>query len=216
MKFLRWETLYAGSLPDQLNSIQPQNNMHNQLYATLQPLVNFLTFPMFLACLLILPLLGTGCASSGKSAIQQPLSVKLGQFESATVEVKSALSKSPDRMDDFIVQLESRIIAKLRARSAFEKVYASAAKDSTADLEIQVIITSIRDVDTFDRVMWGAFAGQAKSKATVNFKEHASGKLIGSGEIEGKSSGGSVMAGTTIEAVDRVADEVVRLVVENL
>lgn len=190
--------------------------MHNQLYATLQPLVNFLTIPRLLACLLILPLLGAGCASSGKSAIQQPLSVKLGQFRSATVEVTSTLSKSPDRLDEFMVQLESRIIAKLRARSAFEKVSASAAKDSTANLEIQVIITSIRNVTTFDRVMWGAFAGQATSKVTINFKEHASGKLIGSGEIEGKSSGGSVMAGTTIEAVDRVADEVVRLVVENL
>jgi hypothetical protein len=40
--------------------------------------------------------------------------------------------------------------------------------------------------------------------------------LLGSGEIEGKSSGGSVFAGTTTEAVDRVADEVVRLVHENI
>jgi hypothetical protein len=148
--------------------------------------------------------------------MQQPLSVKLGQFRSATVEVKSALSKTPDRLDDFMVQLESRIIAKLRARRTFEKTNANAAKDSTEELEIQVIITSIRDVDNFDRVMWGAFAGQAKSKATITFTERASGKLIGSGEIEGKSSGGSVFAGTTVEAVDRVADEVVRLVVENL
>lgn len=171
--------------------------------------------PHSLLLLLILPLLGVGCASSGKSAMREPLSVKLGQFKAATVEVKSALSKSPDRLDEFMVQLENRIIAKLRARNAFEKIYASTA-DSAADLEIQVIITSIRDVSNFNRVMWGAFAGQANSKATVNFKEHASGKLIGSGEIEGTSSGGSVMAGTTSEAVDRAADEVVRLVSENL
>ena len=63
--------------------------------------------------------------------------------------------------------------------------------------------------------MWGAFAGQAKTEATVEFREQTTGKLIGSGEIEGKSSNGSVLAGTTPEAVDRVADEVVNLVEEN-
>jgi hypothetical protein len=64
--------------------------------------------------------------------------------------------------------------------------------------------------------MWGAFAGQANSQATVELLEQPGGKLLGIGEIEGKSSGGSVIAGTTLEAVDRVADQVVRLVTENL
>src|SRR2546430_13528433 len=34
-------------------------------------------------------------------------------------------------------------------------------------------------------------------------------------EVEGKSSGGTVFAGTTPESVDRVADEVVRIIREN-
>jgi hypothetical protein len=157
-------------------------------------------------------LLATGCASTGKSTMSQPLSVKLSKFKSATVEVKSTISKAPEKLDEFLVQLESRIIAKLRERKAFEKIYSQAETDSISDLRITVIITKMRDIDNFDRVMWGAFAGQAKTQAFVEFKEQTTGRLIGSGEIEGKSSNGTVLSGTTTEAVDRVADEVVNLV----
>lgn len=158
-----------------------------------------------------------GCASTGKSTVRQAFSVSLGQFKSATVEVVSAAEKNPARINEFLVQLESRIIAKLREKGTFAKVYSQAADaDAKSDVALRVIITNIRDISAFDRVMWGGLAGQANTKATVEVRERASDKLIGSGEIEGKSSGGSVMAGTTSEAVDRVADEVVRLVVDNL
>ncbi len=160
-------------------------------------------------------LFAAGCASTGNSTMSQPLSVKLSQFKSATVEVKSTIPKAPEKLDEFMEQLQSRIIVKLREQKAFEKIYSQAETDSHSDLRITVIITKIRDIDNFDRVMWGAFAGQAKTDATVEFTEQTTGKLIGSGEIEGKSSNGSVLAGTTPEAVDRVADEVVNLVVKN-
>jgi uncharacterized protein DUF4410 len=171
---------------------------------------------ILLASCSILLLLVTGCASTGKSTMRQPFSVKLGQFKSATVEVKSEVPTAPERMDEFMVQLESRIIAKLRARKAFEKIYPHSASDSQSDLQILLIITRVRNVDNMDRLMWGAIAGQAKTQATVEVWEHATGNLLGAGDIEGKSSGGSVFAGTTPEAVDRVADEVVRLIAENL
>jgi hypothetical protein len=158
----------------------------------------------------------TGCASSGKYSMRQPLSVKLALFKSAIIEVKSSLPKNPEKLDEFKVQLESRIIAKLRERKAFEKIYPAAANDQPSELHILVIITAVRDIDNYTRVMWGAFAGQANTQVTVELREKASGKLLGSAEIEGKSSGGSVFAGTTTEAVDRVADQVIQLVTENL
>jgi Domain of unknown function (DUF4410) len=161
-------------------------------------------------------LLVTGCQSTGKSNLREPLVVKLGQFKSATVEVKSTVTKPPKRLDEFMAQLESRIIARLRSTNAFTRIYPAAAIDSPSELKILVTITKVRDVDNTDRLMWGAFAGQANSQATVELLEQPSGKLLGVGDIEGKSSGGSVMAGTTLEAVDRVADQVVRLVMENL
>jgi Domain of unknown function (DUF4410) len=148
--------------------------------------------------------------------ISQPVAVKLSQFKSATVEVKSVMSETPEKLNEFMEQLRSRVIVKLRERRAFEKIYSQAETDSHSDLRITVIITRIRDIDNFDRVMWGAMAGRAKTEATVELTEQASGKLIGSGKIEGKSSNGSVLSGTTPQAVDRVADEVVNLVEKNL
>jgi hypothetical protein len=142
--------------------------------------------------------------------------VKLGQFKSARVEVKATVSSQPEKLDEFLVQLESRVIAKLRVSNAFEKIFSQAETDSPAELRISVIITKIRDVDGFDRFMWGAIAGQAKTEATIELTDLATGKIIGAGQIEGKSSNGSVLAGTTPQAVDRVADEVINLVMKNL
>ena len=158
----------------------------------------------------------TGCESTGKSNLREPLTTKLSQFKSATVEVKSTVAKPPKRLDEFMAQLESRIIARLRSTNAFARIYPAAAIDSPSEIKILVTITKVRDIDNTDRIMWGAFAGQANSQATVELLEQPSGKLLGIGDIEGKSSGGSVIAGTTPEAVDRVADQVVRLIIENL
>lgn len=158
----------------------------------------------------------TGCASSGTSTVRQPFSTKLGQFKSASVKVSSSIAKPPTGLNEFMAQLEARIVAKLREKQILEKVYSHvAAGDSKPDLDLFIVITSVRDVTSFDRVMWGAMAGQATTKATVAVRNRASGELIGSGDIEGKSSGGSVFAGTTTEAVDRVADEVVKLIESN-
>jgi len=158
----------------------------------------------------------TGCQSTGKSNLREPLAVKLRQFKSTTVEVKSTVPKPPKRLDEFMAQLESRIIGRLRSTNAFAQIYPAAAIDSPSQLKILVTITKVRDIDNMTRLMWGAMAGQANTQATVELREQPSGKLLAIGDIEGKSSGGSIIAGTTPEAVDRVADQVVRLITENL
>ena len=115
-----------------------------------------------------------------------------------------------------MVQLENRIMADLRIQNVFQKVYSHAADpENDAQLGIRVTVASVRDVDNTDRLMWGAFAGQANTKALLEVREKATDKLLGSAQVEGISSGGSVMAGTTGEAVDRVADEVVMIILEN-
>jgi hypothetical protein len=161
--------------------------------------------------------LATGCASSGSFTMNQPVSVKLSHFKSATVAVKSGLNGAPERLDEYMEQLESRIVVKLREQALFGKIYSHAETDSHADLGITVTITKIRDINDYDRVMWGALAGQATTHAKVDITDLATGKLIGSGEIVGKSSdNGTVFSGTTPQAVDRVADAVVDLVKSNL
>ena len=91
---------------------------------------------LFLICSIAF-LFATGCASMGDSTMSQPLSVKLSQFKSVTVEVMSSMPKAPEKLDEFMEQLESRIIAKLRQQKAFEKIYSQAETDSHSDLRIQ-------------------------------------------------------------------------------
>ena len=159
---------------------------------------------------------GTGCASTGKSVVREPMNVKFGQFKSATVEVSSTMEKPPEKLNEFMAQLESRIIAKLREEKSFERIYPAAATDSPSELRLVLMITGVRDIDNFNRVMWGAFAGQANTRAKFEVRKKETDQLLGSVDIEGKSSGGSVFAGTTTQAVDRVADEVVRIVREHM
>ena len=166
-------------------------------------------------CLALLAF-ASGCASTGKTTVREPITIKLGQFNSARVEVGTSLTNASPRLHEFMVQLESRIIAKLRDAHAFQKIYSAADSDSAADLAIVVTIIRVRDLENMDRLMWGAFAGQAKSRATVEVSKLSSGQRLGGCEIEGKSSGGWVGAGTTPEAVDRVADEVVRFIADSL
>jgi hypothetical protein len=177
-------------------------------------LINHLSGFTFFA--LLLSLLTSGCASSGRSTVQQPFGTKLAQFKSASIQVTSTVAKPSANLEEFKVQLESRIIAKLREKQVWGKIYSQvSAGDAKPELNVSVTITAVRDVSNFDRVMWGAMAGQAKTTAKVEVREVSSGKLLGAGDIEGKSSGGSVVAGTTSEAVERVADEVVKLVVDH-
>ncbi len=168
--------------------------------------------PLLLSVLALI----SGCASDSRHTITQPFSAKLADFKRAKVEVKSIVEKPPERFGEFLVQLESRIIAELRARSFFEKAYSHTVDSAQpSDVHIRITITGIRDVSNYDRVMWGAFAGQANIQAQVDIVENTSQKLIGGGSIEAKSSGGSVFAGTTFQAVDKTADEVIRFLLEN-
>jgi len=169
-----------------------------------------------IGCLLALLFFAAGCSSTGQNTVRQPFQTKLSRFNSAYVEVKSTVANPPERFGEFLVQLESRIIADLRAQNTFKKIYSHAADpDNTAEVGILVIVSGVRNVDNFDRIMWGAMAGQAKTKALVEVRDRKTNELLGSAEIEGASSGGSVVAGTTGQAVDRVADEVVKIVVQN-
>jgi hypothetical protein len=161
-------------------------------------------------------LLACGCASSGNFTMMQPVSAKLSQYKSVTVEVKSKLTK-PANLHEFMEQLESRIVVRLRNGHAFGKIYTAADTDSHADLRITVSITKVYDLGIGDRIMWGGMAGQATTHGFVELTDQTTGKLIGSGEIIGRSSdNGTIWSGTTSEAVDRAADAVVDLVEKNM
>ncbi len=150
-----------------------------------------------------------GCASSGTTQLSQPLTTNLSVYKSIVVAVKSDVANT----DALVVQIESAVISALRKQGKYSKVFSSATSNvAEAELRVTVDITRIRDVNPYDRVMWGALAGQGKIYADVELTESQSGRVLSKGSIVGKTSGGSVFAGTTPQAAERVADEVVKFI----
>jgi hypothetical protein len=137
------------------------------------------------------------------------LNANLSVYKSIVVVVKSDVVNT----DALVVQIESAVISALRKQGKYSKVFSSATSNvAEAELKVMVNITSVRDVNPYDRVMWGAFAGQGKVYADVELTESQSGRILSKGSIVGKTSGGSVLAGTTPQAAERVADEVVKFI----
>lgn len=163
----------------------------------------------FLNLFIVLLISLAGCASGGSTHFSQALDSSLSGYNTVVVAVKSNVANT----DALVMQIEGAILAALKNQGKFSKVSSSIIVNATdMVLKITVTITEVRDVNTFDRVMLGALAGQGKMYADVELAESPSGKILAKGLIEGKTSGGSIFAGTTPEAADRVAEEVVKLV----
>ncbi len=72
----------------------------------------------------------------------------------------AAVNSNVANTDRLVVQIESAIISSLRNQGKYSKVFSSATSNATdAELKITVTITNIRDINTFDRLMWEALAG---------------------------------------------------------
>jgi hypothetical protein len=99
----------------------------------------------------------------------------------------------------------------------FERVYSAAASaGQPAELALVVTVTKIRRVDAGSRVILGAFAGQGEVIVQVDLVNGHTGALLASAVIEGKTSGGTIFAGTTPQAAERVTEQVIDFVVSNL
>jgi len=69
-------------------------------------------------------------------------------------------------------------------------------------------VTDVRGVSGLSRFLFGAMAGRASIRADVQLVELATGEKIGAFSIEGKSSGGTVFAGTTSQALEKTGEGV--------
>lgn len=148
----------------------------------------------------------SGCASTGTIQPMKPIDVKLTNYKTAIVHVTSQLPESRQE----IFQLESLIIAKLREKGIFEKVISgNTSPDAPADLKLDGKIVELKKVNAGMRVMLGAFAGQGRVLVDVALIEQKSGDGIAKFMAEGKSSGGTIFAGTTEQAIERAAEQIV-------
>lgn len=168
-------------------------------------------FPSLL-CLCTVFALAVGCASKGAIKVSSPVSVKLADYRKLALNVSSEVEKSSDQ----VVKLGNLIQQKLREKNLFERIYlASSAPEETADLQLEVKILKMREVSATTRILFGAFAGRSKLLADVRLVDIKTGSEIGAFQAEGKSSGGTIFAGTTDQAIERVAEQIADFVQKN-
>lgn len=169
-----------------------------------------LKYALYLIALAVL----AGCVSTGKLELAKPAERgSLTQYKVLMVEVTDQTGSAGQASGQAAVQLENAIITQLRDGKSFEKVYSKEALgDNFADLLLHVTITSVRRVGSAARWGFGALAGRGKVFVNMDLTDPKSGDQLSEATAVGKTSGGTVFAGTTPQATKRVAEQVVKFV----
>jgi hypothetical protein len=153
----------------------------------------------------------TGCASSGLVQHASPIATGTPvSIDFALVETSSTIGGLEAEKN----LLNELIISDLRARGVFGEVGGEpVAAGVTNGIKIKVVIKEIKKISHGEREWAGALAGRAEILVEATVSDLNSGKLIETFEAKGESSGGSNLAGTTEEAIQRAAEQVVAQVV---
>jgi len=128
----------------------------------------------------------------------------LDNYKTIKFEVSTVLS---DRQDE-VKELQQKIIEKIKEKGLESKL------SENPDLKVLIKITDVKGVSTAGRLMFGALAGRATVQAQVELIDTNKGK-IGELQAEGKSSGGTIFAGTTSQALEKLADQIVEYIAKN-
>jgi hypothetical protein len=153
-----------------------------------------------------------GCVSSGVIQRASPVAV------STPVSIDFALVEISSTIDDLETEkhlLNEFIVSDLRGHNVFGDVDGDpASAGASTGIKIKVVIKGIKKISRSEREWGGALAGRALIRLEATVSDLSSGKLIETFEVEGESSGGSNLAGTTDEAIQRAAEQVVAEVVK--
>ena len=154
-----------------------------------------------------------GCASRGAIKETTPMTLKLSIYKTMLFNISSQVAGSSEE----IVQLETVTIAKLREKGLFDKVISgSSSPNAQADLRLNAKIVQLKRVSPGARVMVGAMAGRAGIDVEVELVDLKESKTIGTFIAQGRSSGGTVFARTTPQAVERAAEQIVEFIRKNM
>ena len=153
-----------------------------------------------------------GCASSGGIQHAGPIATHTPvSIDFARVETSSALGDLESEKHS----LNDLVISGLRARDVFGDVEGDEpAAGVSGGMDIKITIKEIKKISPEEREWAGALAGRARIVVGVTVSDLSSGKLIETFDAVGESSGGSNLAGTTDEAIQRAAEQVVAQVIK--
>ncbi len=145
-----------------------------------------------------------GCASSGVLTGAVPPAGGLGRFKTVSVTVESRLADTQEEA----TRLQALIVAGLQKPGRWQ------VADQNPDLVLTATLTDVYKVPRAARLIGGALAGQASVDADVVLRD-AHGAEVSRFHVTGKSSGGTIFAGTTDQALARAAEQVVAFIEQN-
>jgi hypothetical protein len=157
--------------------------------------------------LLLLLLTLVGCVSSGLVHGASPITAH------KPLDLDLIFVKTSSSLGDLEVEqrtLSDSVVSGLRETGLFKAVSANKAEvDSGSGITINADIIEIKEISKTRRLWAGAMAGRARVRVQVTVCDLNSGSQIETFEADGESSGGSALAGTTDEAIQRAAEAVV-------
>ena len=163
------------------------------------------------AAVLLAVSLIAGCASSSGviKQVSPALINKPVSLDTVLVHTTSSLAGLKKEK----TQLNDLIFSGLKGTGLFTTVTENGTTAGSGDgIRIESDIRAIKPVSDNSRQWFGALAGQAKILVKVTIFDLKSGNQIESFEVEGKS-GQSAYAGTTDEAIQKAAEQVVAAIV---
>jgi hypothetical protein len=172
-----------------------------------KPLVGIMKCGFNLAAILFVLLNLVGCASSsGVVKNASPVMIdKLVSLDFVFVETTG----SAGNLETEKHLLGDLIVSGLREKQVFASVSGNQADiNSAGGIRVAVDIKEINKVSDNARLWTGALAGRARILVHVAISDLSSGNQIEAFEVEGKS-GQSAFAGTTDEAIQLAADQIV-------
>ncbi len=149
--------------------------------------------------IIILLFLIIGCAP--QTTVKSDSLFQIKGLNTVSVIVETIIPASEKEIE----AIEQKLIEKLKEANIFSKVL---MKNQNSDLIIKIQIEELVKVSKSDRFWLGAMAGRAKVSGKVTLIENFSGKVLGSFDVEAISSGGTIFAGTTEQAIDNFVEKV--------
>ena len=138
----------------------------------------------------------SACAASGEIRVANPMSVNMRGYQLVGLMVQAA-----NPADEAEARMLGDWLMQQLPPAGIRLVDHRLRPDVPADVGIAIAVLQVRRVTQTERILVGGLAGRAGLVTHVRVVEIATRRVLGEATIEGKSSGGTVFAGTTEQAV---------------
>ena len=154
-------------------------------------------FSMVVVVLFMAGLLGCASTSSVNSTLAP--TVSLNNFKTLSIDVQTKVEDSEKEAKTF----KEILTSELKKRNKMEVIDGN----QQTQLNLSATITNLNKVGGASRIILGALAGKASVDVDVVLKD-AKGNVLSQFVVNGKSSGGTIFAGTTDQALEKAAEQI--------